>query len=76
MEEYSAWANLYMLARGRAAQNSQMMVNCILDSITTNFKTQLMTKVDKYSMHGYMDGLMLLNLLVSKSQVYTIATVL
>jgi hypothetical protein len=75
MNECAAWADLYLLARCRAAQNSQMKVHCILDLITTKFKTQLMIEVEKFTIHGYMDGLTLLKLLVSKAQVNTITTV-
>jgi hypothetical protein len=75
MDECAIWANFYMMARNQAAQDSQMMGNCILDSITTNFKTQLMMEVDKFTVHGYMEGLTLLKLLISKAQVDTIATV-
>jgi hypothetical protein len=65
MDECAAWADLLMLARSRAAQDSQMMVHCILDSITNQFKTQLMMEVDKFTVHGYMEGLTLLKFLCS-----------
>jgi hypothetical protein len=48
MEECAVWANLFMLARGRTAQNSQMMDYCILDLINMKFKTQLMMEVEKF----------------------------
>jgi hypothetical protein len=75
MDECSAWDDLRILAQERAAQNSQMMVHCILDLITTSFKTQLMMEIEKFTIHGYMEGLTLLKLLASKAQVDTIATV-
>jgi hypothetical protein len=74
-DECRAWAEIFMAARDRAAKNSQMMLHCLVDSITTRFIAELMAESDKYIVDGYMEGLCFLKLLISKAQVDTIATV-
>jgi hypothetical protein len=73
--ECHAWAEIFMIARGRAAQNSQMIFHCVADSITSHFKTELMAESEKYIIDGHTKGLCFLKLLISKAQIDTIATV-
>jgi hypothetical protein len=75
MAECQAHATTYITASDRAAQNSMMMYHCISDSLTNDFKAELMAEADLYTILGYSEGLCFLKLLVNKAQVDTIATV-
>jgi hypothetical protein len=75
MEECVSHAEDYMLARNRSSQNSQMMFHCLSDSLTTDFKAELMSEAPTYTVDGYSEGLCFLKLITSKAQIDTIATV-
>jgi hypothetical protein len=75
MEECVSHAEDYMLARDRASQNSQMIFHCLSDSLTKEFKTELMSESSTYTVDGYSEGLCFLKMITSKSQIDTIATV-
>jgi hypothetical protein len=76
MEECRAHAKAYMMAKSRAAKDSQMMVNSNSDSLTRSAKAEMFSEADKYTINGYAVGLCFLKLLISKAQVETIATVM
>jgi hypothetical protein len=75
MAECQAHATIYMAARDRAAQNSQMIYHCVVDSITTEVQATLMAEQEHYEIDGYSDGLCFLKMLISKAQVNTIGTI-
>jgi hypothetical protein len=75
MEECVSHAEDYMLARDRASQNSQMMFHCLSDSLTTEFKAELMSEAGAYTIDGYSEGLCFLKMITSKAQIDTVATV-
>jgi hypothetical protein len=75
LEECQAHAEAYLLVKGRPAQDPQMMVNCLIDSLTKEAKAEMFAKTDKYKISGYADGLCFLKVLVSKAQLETIAFV-
>jgi hypothetical protein len=52
-----------------------MMYHCISDSLTSDFKAELMAEADLYTILGYSEGLCFLKLLVGKAQVDTLTTV-
>jgi hypothetical protein len=68
-------SSTYLLVKGRPAQDSQMMVNCLVDSLTTEAKADLFMEADKYTISGYPDSVCLLKVLIGKAQVETIAMV-
>jgi hypothetical protein len=75
MEECVSHAEDYMLARDRTAQNSQMILHCLSDSLTTDFKAELMSELSANTIDGYSEGLCFLKIITSKAQIDTIATV-
>jgi hypothetical protein len=60
LEECKAHAIMYYTTRNRQAQNAQMMYACIIDSLTNDAQTNILVDVDKFTIHGYLDGLCLL----------------
>jgi hypothetical protein len=68
-------SSTYLLVKGRPAQDSQMMANCLVDSLTKEAKAKMFMEADKYTISGYPDGECFLKVLIGKAQVKTIATV-
>jgi hypothetical protein len=65
----------FFLVKGRPAQDSQMMVSCLIDSLTKEAKAEIFSEADKYTIGGYADGLCFLKVLIGKAQVETIEMV-
>ena len=75
IEECNSYAESYFKVRQRKAQNSVMLYNFIINSLTTEAKAELSVQQEQYVIDGIKDGLSFLKHLISKAQIDTVATV-
>ncbi len=75
MDECNSYAKEYFKVRQRKAQNSVMLYNFLVNSITTEAKAELSVQQEQYVVEGIKDGLSFLKHLISKAQIDTVATV-
>ncbi len=75
LEECNTYAQSYFKTRQRKAQNSVMLYNFLVNSITTEAKAELSVQQEVYVVDGIKDGLSFLKHLISKAQIDTVATV-
>ncbi len=75
IEECNSYAKTYFRIRQRKAQNSVMLYNFLINSITTEAKAELSVQQEQYVIDGIKDGLSFLKHLISKAQIDTVATV-
>jgi hypothetical protein len=75
IEECNNYAKEYFKVRQRKAQNSVMLYNFLVNSLTTEAKAELSVQQEKYVVDNIKDGLSFLKHLISKAQIDTVATV-
>ena len=75
IEECNKYAEAHFKVRQRKAQNSVMLYNFIINSLTTEAKAELSVQQEQYVVDGIKDGLSFLKHLISKAQIDTVAMV-
>jgi len=67
-------AETYLNTNSRAAQDSQQLANCILNSLTVDVRNSVTLHEDEYTIGEEVSGTCLLKVVIQKSHIDTNAT--